>query len=84
LVAALLFDDGEEVEAVGVEAEEAVADGVAGGVEHLVEVGEVVALPGVAGLGGVGGEVRGQISVESRKLSGRLLGGSSSPSRRRR
>jgi hypothetical protein len=34
-----LFDDGEEVGAIGGEAEEAVADGVAGGVERLVEVG---------------------------------------------
>ena len=62
--AALLFDDGEEVGAVGGEAEEAVADGVAGGVERLVEVGEEVALLGGAGLGGVGGEVRGHGVVE--------------------
>ncbi len=43
----------------GLAAEEAVADGVAGGVERLVEVGEEVALLGGAGLGGVGGEVWG-------------------------
>lgn len=56
LHAALRFHVGEEVGAGGGEAEEAVA---AGGVERLVEVGEGVALPGGAGLGGVGGEVRG-------------------------
>ena len=33
---AFLFDDGEEVGAVGTEAEEALADGVAGGVERVV------------------------------------------------
>ena len=39
---ALLFDDGEEVGAVGGEAEEAVADGVAGGVGGEVRVHGVV------------------------------------------
>ena len=53
------------------EAEEAVADGVAGGVKRLVEVGEVVALLGGAGLGSLGCEVRGHGVVEFRQLSGR-------------
>jgi hypothetical protein len=48
----------------GLAAEEAVADGVAGGVERLVEVGEKVARLGGAGFGGVGGEVRGHGAVE--------------------
>ena len=43
----------------GLKAVQAVADGVAGGVERLVEVGEEVELLGGAGLGGVGGEMRG-------------------------
>ena len=42
-----------------------------GVVERLVAVGEEVALLGGAGLGGVGGEVRGHGVVESRQLSGR-------------
>ncbi len=45
-------------------AEEAVADGVAGGVERLMEAGEEVALLGGAGLGRVDGEVRGHGVVE--------------------
>ena len=50
---AFLFDDGEEVRAVGSEAEEAVADGVGGGVEGMVEVGEKGALLIVVGFGSV-------------------------------
>jgi hypothetical protein len=59
-----LFDNGTEGGAVGGEAEEAIADAVAGGIERLVEVGEEVALLGGAGLGSVGGKVRGHGVVE--------------------
>ena len=40
-------DDGKEIGAVGSDPKETVADGVAGGVEGLVEVGVEVALLGV-------------------------------------
>ena len=83
---ALLFDGGDEVRVVGgeAEAEAAVADGVAGGVERLVEVGEVVALLGGAGLGGVGGEVRVHGVMEEQVALRHLLAEIASPSRGRR
>jgi len=60
----LLFDDGEEVGAVGGEAEAAIADWVAGGVKSLVGMGEKVALLVFVGCWIVGGEIRGHGVVE--------------------
>lgn len=60
----LLFDDGEEVRGISTEAEEAVVNGVAGGVKCGVEVGEEVALLRLAGRWIVGGEVWGHGVVE--------------------
>lgn len=59
-----MFDDRKEIGAVGADAIEALADGVAGDVEGGVEMCEEVALLGFARGGIVGGKVRSHELVE--------------------